>query len=259
MSKVSVIIPCLNASKYIKDTVNSVLNQTYTDFELIIVDGGSSDGTIEILENLQSKHQNIILICNVNDQGPAHSRLVGIKASKANFIAFLDADDLWYAQKLKIQVSKMVTENLDFTFTDYRIINDDGVVQPGVISGHNNNSYKQYLRRRGIANSTVIIRREIIGDVWDAYISNSHGEDTLWWLLLMKKREVSAHRVIECLCYYRISVNGRSRNIAKTQLSVFNSYHKNLKLGILASIYYCFLCVLNVSNRRLKCKFFPKK
>lgn len=259
VSKVAIIIPCFNVEKYISATLDSVLKQTFDDFEIIVVDGGSTDKTLKILLEFKRNNKNIKIINNQNDLGPAHSRLVGIKASESEYIAFLDADDLWFENKLELQINKMIADGLDFTFTDYLKINDDGIILPGVISGHNSNSYKEYLRRRGIANSTVIIRREIIGDVWDGNIHKSHSEDTLWWLLLMKDRGIKSYRVDECLCKYRISEKGLSRKILKNQTTIWHSYRNELGLNIYACLYYYPLYILDVLTRRIKYKFFSKK
>lgn len=255
MKEVSVIIPCFNAAKYISDTIQSVLRQTYDNYEIIVIDGGSTDETIKILKQFAETHPEIKIIHNENDQGPAHSRLVGINNASAEFIAFLDADDLWHRDKLEIQVSKMKLESLDFTFTDYSKITDDGIDIPGVIYGHSKNSYRQYLRRRGIANSTVIVRKSVIGDIWNDKITKSHGEDTLWWLLLMKARGIDAYRVSECLCKYRIANNGLSRKIAKNQATVWHSYRNDLELSLLQCLYYYPLYMLDVLVRRLRYKF----
>lgn len=258
MIQVSVIIPCFNASKYIKETVQSVLDQAFTNYEILIVDGGSTDGTVEILKDLSAQNKQIKVINNEDDQGPAHSRIVGINNSSGNFIAFLDADDLWHKDKLAIQIEKMVKEKLDFTFTDYGKITDDGIDLPGVMSGHDENSYRQYLRRRGIANSTVIVRRSIIGEIWDNSITKSHGEDTLWWLLLMKTRGVKAYRVNKCLCKYRVAKNGLSRKVGKNQITVWHSYRNELNLTLLECLYYYPLYMLDVLTRRIKYRLFVK-
>lgn len=252
MTGVSVIIPTFNSSKYLEETLRSVLSQTYNDYEIIIIDGGSTDGTLNIVKNLQQSHATIKLINNKNDQGPAHSRLVGIQNATGTFVAFLDSDDLWDSNKLELQVQSMLRNSLDFTFTDYRKMTDEGVILPGIISGHDKNNFRQYLGRRGIANSTVMIRRSVIGDIWDGKISKSHGEDTLWWLLLMKFSGVSAIRIPNCLAIYRIAANGLSRKVIKNQLTVWDSYTRDLGLGKPAALFYYVSYIFDVAKRRVK-------
>ena len=169
---VSVIIPTFNSEKYIAETLKSVMNQTFSDFEIVVVDGGSVDATEKIVQDFKKSFPNMRFIKNTNDQGPAHSRLVGIQSSVGKFIAFIDSDDIWFNTKLETQINFMVESSLDFTFTDYVKISDNGEIRSGITSGHNSNNYRQYLRRRGIANSTVYI---IIGDIYhDTYILNKN-------------------------------------------------------------------------------------
>ena len=254
--KVSVIIPTFNSEKYISETLNSVINQDFKEFEVIVVDGGSKDKTENIVQNFRTNFPNLRFLKNINDQGPAHSRLVGIKLSIGQFIAFIDSDDIWFDGKLKKQIDFMSKNALDFTFTDYLQISETGEKRSGIRSGHKSNNYKQYLRRRGIANSTVIIRRSIIGSVWDDKITKSHGEDTLWWLLLMKHKNAVAVRFPHCLTKYRIAPEGLSRKVMKNQTTVWHSYRNELGLPFFYSLINYTAYIIDVSMRRLKLKFY---
>jgi teichuronic acid biosynthesis glycosyltransferase TuaG len=257
--KVSVVIPTFNSEKYISETLKSVIDQDCIDFEIVVVDGGSVDNTEKVVESFKGGFPNLRYIRNTNDQGPAHSRLVGIQSSVGEFIAFIDSDDIWFENKLEEQINFMSEKELDFTFTDYIKIADTGEIRSGIISGHNSNTYWQYLRRRGIANSTVIVRRSVIGDVWDDKISKSHGEDTLWWLLLMKHKNVLAVRFPHCLTKYRIAPEGLSRKVMKNQTTVWHSYRNELKLSFVQTVFYYTGYIADVAIRRLKLKLFPVK
>lgn len=256
MPKVSVIIPTFNSAEYLYDTLESVVGQEYHNFEIIIVDGGSVDDTEKIVQKFQSYHSNVLFLKNHNDQGPAHSRLFGIQNSSGDFIAFIDSDDIWLPTKLSKQIKYMFENNLDFTFTDYVKISRHGDVISNAICGHDRNTYRQYLRRRGIANSTVVVRRSVIGDVWDDKIANTHAEDTLWWLALMKYRQVEAIRLPGSYTFYRISPQGRSRKVVKNQASIWTLYRKNLELGIFQTMCNYAGYVSDVAFRRLKSRFF---
>lgn len=116
---VSIVIPLYNASKYIEETVNSVISQTYTNWEMIIVDDCSIDNSRDIINEFICKDNRINLIeLSNNFGGPAHPRNVGVEHSKGQYIAFLDSDDLWEEKKLEIQLKIMIKENLNFTSTD---------------------------------------------------------------------------------------------------------------------------------------------
>ena len=255
----SVVIPTFNSEKYIAATLQSVISQDFHGLEIVVVDGGSTDNTKQVVESFRSSFGNLKFIKNINDQGPAHSRLVGIKSSVGRFIAFVDSDDIWFDNKLKVQISFMLKNELDFTFTDYVKISETGEIRSGVVMGHDSNTYWQYLRRRGIANSTVVVSRSLICNVWDDKISKSHGEDTLWWLLLMKHKNAVAVRVPYCLTKYRISPEGLSRKVLKNQTTVWHSYRNDLRLSFYYAIFYYLGYISDVLIRRLKLKFFPKK
>ena len=113
--KVSVIMPSFNSCRFIEDAVNSVLNQSYKNLELIVVDGGSNDSTIELINKISATDSRLVIINNINDDGPAHARQVGIEKSQGNYIAFLDADDYWLPEKTEMQINFMEDNNFNFS------------------------------------------------------------------------------------------------------------------------------------------------
>ena len=244
VTSVDVIIPTYNSQEHIRTTLNSVLEQSFKNISVIIVDGGSSDNTVAIIQKYQLVDERIQLIINENDQGPAHSRYVGIEHGVGDFIAFIDSDDLWQLDKLQIQIDFMIKNYADFTYTDYEHIDEHGTVISTTRRGHNANTFKQYLRRRGIANSSVVVRRAIVRDVWSNAISSTYAEDTLWWLLLMRERKVSSLRIPRNLMQYRVLTTARSSNVLQNQISVWFIYRNNLQLGIVSALvnYIAYIC-----------------
>ena len=122
---IDIIIPVYNSEKYIENTVMSVLKQTYKYWRLIIVDDGSTDNTRKILYKLYKKYRNkkkIIILKNNVNKGQALSRNLALKYSTSKLVAFLDSDDFWDKNKLKNQIKFMMSNNYDFTYTDYKII-----------------------------------------------------------------------------------------------------------------------------------------
>ena len=123
-------MPVYNSEKYIQNTVTSVLNQTYKYWRLIIIDDASTDNTRQILYKLYRKHRNkkkIIILKNEVNKGQAFSRNLGLKYSKSKLVSFLDSDDFWAKNKLKNQIKFMMTNNYDFTYTDYKIIKNNKI------------------------------------------------------------------------------------------------------------------------------------
>lgn len=121
MIEVSVVIPTYNAERYIAQTLKSVLGQQYVDFEVLVIDDKSNDSTVPIIESYAENDQRIKLIqLNDNSGGPATPRNVGIDHASGEYIAFMDADDLWHAQKLYRQITAMKDNNGDFSSTAKR-------------------------------------------------------------------------------------------------------------------------------------------
>ena len=123
---VSIITPAYNAEKYIKDTIESVIAQTYVNWELIIVDDASKDNTVNIIKIYQKKDRRIKLIPLNENQGVANARNIAIQNAKGIYIAFLDADDIWEKDKLKKQIQILKNTNADITYTAYKMIDETG-------------------------------------------------------------------------------------------------------------------------------------
>ena len=119
-------MPSFNSGKHIEESVESVLAQDLENWELIIVDGGSSDNTLALILKKIKTSKKIKLVKSKKDYGPAHARSVGVEKSKGKYIAFLDADDLWMRKKLELQISFMEANNYSFVYSYYQIIDEEG-------------------------------------------------------------------------------------------------------------------------------------
>ena len=123
---VSVIMPAYNSAEFIEESIHSVQQQSYPNWELIVIDDASTDETRDKEKQLFKVDSRIILLQNTTNQGTGISRNLGIKAAKGEFIAFLDADDLWKHEKLEIQLKFMEENNLKVCFSSYERINEKG-------------------------------------------------------------------------------------------------------------------------------------
>lgn len=121
--KVSVICPTFNCENYIRDTLLSILSQTHSNLEVIVIDDCSNDNTVEIVKSINDSR--IRLFENVSNKGPAYSRNRGIKETTGQYIAFLDGDDLWREDKIEHQLTFMVNNNYQFTYTNYLVFSDN--------------------------------------------------------------------------------------------------------------------------------------
>ena len=248
---ISIVVPSYFSEMHIADCIESVQSQSYTNWELIIVDGMSKDKTISIIQSYQQKDNRIRLISNENDNGPAQARAVGIKVSIGSYIAFIDSDDMWLKDKLEVQINFMINNNYKFSYTRYLKMYIDGSISKASIGGHDSNSFNQYLRRRGIANSTVMLSRECIDEEVLNTVGKSHGEDTLWWLLILRKG-YKAYAIQTALAVYRVVDGSLSSKVLNNQFTVWHSYRNELGLNIFKASFNYIGYVLDVFIRRLE-------
>jgi teichuronic acid biosynthesis glycosyltransferase TuaG len=251
---VSVIIPTFNSSAYIKQAINSVLNQKYLEFEIIIIDGGSSDLTLDIIDFYKLNDSRFKLIINNNDQGPAHARNIGILNSTGSYIAFLDADDIWKPDKLLIQINLMIKKNIDFSYTLYNLIGDKNSLH---FSSHKKLNFYSLLFFRSIACSSVICNRILLTEKVMYYQKGMYAEDYLWWLNILKNG-ANAHLIPFNLLSYRINENGRSKNLYKNFNSLYLIFRNHMKINILFIPLIFLIYFFDVSFRKLKYILFKR-
>lgn len=181
---VSIIMPSYNTAEYIKDSIQSVINQTYKNWELIIVDDCSTDCTDEIVNSI--KDSRIKYFKNEKNFGAAISRNRALKEAKGKWIAFLDSDDLWNKEKLEIQISFMVENDYKFTYTDYRI-QLNGVWLPYIYSGPNVVNKRKMKDYCYFSTITVMYDREYIGLIQIEPIRKNN--DYAMWLKIIEKAD----------------------------------------------------------------------
>ncbi|MDF9787849.1 glycosyltransferase family 2 protein [Polynucleobacter sphagniphilus] len=253
MVTVSIVMPAFNSSAYIKESINSVLNQSFQSWELLVVDGGSKDHTLSIVREIETADSRVRLINNLNDRGPAHARAKAIAHAKGKYIAFLDADDLWLPEKLALQIEFMSENNYLFSYTSYRKMDATGVLASCALSTHSSFNFISGLTRRGIGSPTVVISRDLFDSYILGTIGKSHGEETLWWLLILKKG-VRAYGLLKPLALYRDTPYSLSKKVLRNQTTVWHSYRNELGVPILFAFAAYFLYLIDVFIRRLRLK-----
>ncbi|WP_406685338.1 glycosyltransferase family 2 protein [Seonamhaeicola sp. MEBiC1930] len=239
--KVSIITPTYNSERFIEDTIKSVINQTYKDWELIIIDDNSTDTTIEIVSRFSNRNSNIRLIKNKKNSGAAFSRNKGIKEAKGDFIAFLDADDLWKPEKLEKQISFMQINNCKVCYSSYELMNEEGELLNKQISALQTLSYKKLLKSNYVGNLTGIYNAKSLGKITS--INLRKRQDWLIWLEAIKKSGKPAMGIKESLAIYRVresSVSSNKWNLLKYNYWV---YKKGLGFSSRKSI-YCLIIFL---------------
>ncbi len=206
---VSIITPAYNAERFIGETIESVLNQTYLNWEhLVVVDRNSKDSTLEIVRDYSKKDPRIKCITSEKAKGAAANRNLALEIAQGDFIACLDADDLWQNDKLEIQISFMIEHNYHFTYTSYNRISEDGKAIGIQQNIPEKTSYNSLLKNNCIACLTAIFKREGYGDI---RFQEKGWEDMSYWLQILK-RTPYAYGINKPLALYRIVNGSRSNN-----------------------------------------------
>jgi teichuronic acid biosynthesis glycosyltransferase TuaG len=240
---VSVIMPIFNAEKYVEDAINSVRHQTYLDWELLIVNDCSTDRSGIIAQKIASVDSRIIYLVNEINLGSGFSRNLAIEKAKGTFIAFLDSDDIWHPEKLKIQINFMIKNKIAFSHTSYGYINEnDNKIKETFHVSKKLVNYYHLLKRTEISCLTAVYNCKMIGKF---YMSNHRRkQDYALWLKILKSGYESYPIDIE-LAYYRQSKVSATSNkwllIHKHILFLMETQQMNF----FTALYYTFFWSLN--------------
>ena len=182
--KVSLIMPLYNAEKYVEEAIESILSQTYTNFELILIDDISTDSTMERV--LKYKDGRIRIICNSSNQGIAFSRNRGLEMAQGEYIALMDDDDISLPERFAKQVAFLDSHpEIDFVGARYQNIDEDGIVLSEQKTAYHNPSYIRalFLFQNIISNGEMMFRRERVMEKGIRYSDNQYGmEDFKFWI-----------------------------------------------------------------------------
>jgi glycosyltransferase involved in cell wall biosynthesis len=234
INKVSIITPLYNSEEFISETIESVLSQSYNNWEMIIVDDCSTDNGVNIVKKYQKECEKIKLIRLDNNSGAAVARNVAIKKAKGRFIAFLDSDDYWHPEKLKKQISFMSNNNYAFTFSYYQNV-DINNKKGKIITAPEIVTYNTLLDSGVIGCLTAIYDIKKLGKIYMPLIRKR--QDYALWLKILK-RDIKAHCLDEVLAYYRkgnVSISSNKLSAAKYQWKIYREIEE---LSLLKSIYH---------------------
>ena len=202
MPKISIVTPAYNCEKYLEEAVNSVLAQSFEDWELLIIDDCSKDATWLRMQTLAKQDNRIRIFQNRQNSGSAATRNNGIRQARGEWIAFLDSDDLWRPEKLERQMSVLRKHpDASFLFTGSAFIEDDGMTIAHVLHVPEKVSRKKLLKQNVISCSSVLIRRELMLEFPMPEEDGIH-EDFATWLAILSKIPC-AYGVDEPLLVYR--------------------------------------------------------
>lgn len=247
---VSIIIPVYNASRFLEETINSIQEQTYSNWEAIFIDDCSSDNSYDIIKQYQKNDKRIKVIKNKINNGVAISRNNGIDYAKGEYLCFLDADDKWHPKKLEKQINFMQELNCEFSFTGYQFANEKCNPNGKIVSVPDKINYQQALKNTTIWTSTVMFDMNKLSKE-DIYMPNiKRGQDTATWWKVLKKIKY-AYGLNEVLSYYRRTNDSLSANKLTALKRTWNLYRNVEHLNILSSFYnFCWYC-FNAVRRRI--------
>lgn len=230
----SVIMPVYNSEKYVSDAIESVLSQTYSNLELIIIDDCSTDNTMNILSSYSKQDTRIKIIRSEKNSGCAASRNKGLRFCKGNYIAFIDSDDVWAKEKLEKQLRYMENNLLNMTFTSYNIINSDGIFLKtrkikDVLT------FEDLLKENSIIFSTTIFNKNAVNGL--TFKDEWFHEDYVYLLDYLEKNNLM-NGLSDCLVNYRVHNQGRSYNKVKSAIFRWKIYREYLQLDLIEALKY---------------------
>lgn len=252
MAEVSIILPVYNSEKYIKNTINSILNQTYQDYELLIIDDASTDNSLNIVNEL--KNDKFIILKNEKNKGVAFSRNKGINKAKGRFIAFIDSDDIWEKEKLEKQIKFMKDKDIAFSFTSYKRIKEDGEEITNVNAPYEVD-YEELLKNTIILNSTIMLDTLKIDKDLIQMPEIRITEDTAMYLKILRNG-CKAYGLNEILLKYTVRNKSLSSNKFKSMLSLWKVYKNYEHIGFLGRVKNISSYARNAIKKRIpKSKF----
>ncbi len=232
---VSIVTPCYNAELFIEETIKSVLAQTCKRWEMIVVDDGSIDQSLEIVRAYASKDSRIKLIINDINKGAANSRNVAIKSARGRYIAFLDSDDVWHPKKLEKQLALMRNKNVSMSYTAYYTI-DKHRRFTALHPVEEKVSYGKLLKNPSmIGTLTMIYDTQKFGKIFFKQMGH---EDYIVKLEILKNIDFAVG-INEPLAQYRIHQNSLSSNKIAAAKWVWDIYRQSEKLSLPRSL-FCF-------------------
>ena len=232
--KVSIIVPMYNAEKFIGKTIESVLSQTYKNWEMLIMNDVSTDNSLAVVNEYAKKDDRIMVVNTEKNMGVVKGRNHLIDLANGKYIAFLDADDYWHSQKLEKQIQFMKEKNAGISCTEYTRVKENGEkINEVVIKSEI--SYTDMLKNNYLGCLTVMYDVEKIGKRYFKELEKN--EDYVLWLEIVKDVK-TIYGLRENLAYYRVLDNSRSSNKVKTAKVRWEIYRKIEKLPLLKSIYY---------------------
>lgn len=246
---VSIITPSFNSYPYLEQAINSVLNQTYPYWEMIIVDDCSTDDSYSIIKKYINQDQRIKYFKTEKPSGsPVIPRNIAIQKASGRFIAFLDSDDVWLPNKLKEQVCLFNSDDVAVVYSNYEKINEEGIRCNRTIIAPKEIDYKHLLKSNVIGNLTGIYDTQKVGKI---YCQNIKHEDYVLWITILKKGYI-AKNTNTITALYRVRKNSVSSNKLKILSWQWNILRDIEKLPLLKAFYFYLIYAVKAFQKAIK-------
>lgn len=232
---VSIVMPAYNAERLVAAAIRSVQAQTIQNWELLVIDGCSRDGTADVVARISKGDSRIRLAWNEVHSSVAQSRNKGLSMCRGKYVAFLDSDDVWYPDKLEKQIACLEENNADLVYSSYAIVDHAGKQQCRNYIVPMTVSYEQLLEENVIGCSTVLLRRDCVEEI--RFDESIFHEDYVLWLKLLRSgcKAVGVTEVLVDYFFHTDSKAGNKWNAAKHRWDI---YHRHLKLPLWNSVRY---------------------
>lgn len=255
---VSIITPVYDCEKYIRKTIDSVLAQTYSNWELILADDCTPDNSAEIIAEYTEKDRRIKYIKLSQNGGAALARNAALEQAKGRYIAYLDADDIWFPSKLERQIDFMAKNNVVFTCCDYEKIEDDGTLLNKIVHMPKTITYEQLLRNTIIQTVGVIVDTDGVDRSLLVMPNVRRGQDSATWLQMLRNG-VKFFGQNEVLAQYRRVPQSLSANKLNAMKRTWYLYRGVEKLSVPKSLWCLIGWAWHASLKRIYIgKFFRK-
>ena len=242
MDLVSVIIPYYQKRKFISEAINSALNQSYKNLEILIIYDDENFSDLDFIKEIKERDSRISIIKNTKKMGAGISRNIGISKSKGKYVAFLDADDIWKSNKISKQINFMTQNDYEVSHTSYSIISEDKQIK-GYRKARNFFHLNQLLKSCDIGTSTVILKKNLIND-YIKFAPLTTKEDFVLWLRLLDKK-IKIHGLDENLSLWTKSRSSLSSSTFQKIIDGFGVYYNYMNFNFLKSIYYLVCLSIN--------------
>lgn len=230
---VSVIMPAYNAEKYIEQAIRSVQKQTVRSWELIVVDDRSTDKTAEQIRRLAAEDMRIIPVYSETNHGAAESRNIALRQCRGEFVALLDADDVWHPQKLERELERARKTDADLVYSSYAMIDEQGTRCFSDFIVEESTDLQSMLNCNTIGCSTVLMKAKVLEK--RPFVTDFYHEDYVMWLSLLQAG-CKAVGVRDILVDYRVARGSRSFNKLKSAKNRWRVYRDYLKLPLIPSV-----------------------